>query len=546
MVCRQTPLDGSNILSFHKPSVFDAIPIGLAHMIRSICADRYVKSRLDAVKCDLMAAGFNIHKLNKAMKPFYTMDRRDCRSGKYKEYKGLIRNKNFQKLMRESMRTEESHNMEQSLISMVDESNLSSLNTSTSSINGNVIVPDVWVSQKWHPGVANMRKVINKHLHILHCNKDLEPHFPPTAFNYSYKRYENLWEALHPLKFQRIVLREKQKTYEERISDRFNPVRISGEGNIHCNGKHILKRMEANTNEIMCRKCEAHILSTNTIFGCTECGVYVCNLCVNFNCIGNHDLSPINEEKICDLCDEDMDNGFGCAICDFDVCIECINTKFKYNPWLDFNHLSLKSFYDTRLINASDDVQNRKGQTFKSEPCESSARCKSCGYIQSTNSITSKTFGIKYKLQGKNNCLSSNGIYAIECKNCKDQYIGSTIQTFRSRQNGHRGGIRNAKVNLCEMYRHFNSYPCNGGQNEDNLHNYSFVPIKTIRLKGNAPEDILYNEYCLNRDEREWQARLGTIHSGLNGTADWSNCNELRRHKALCDKIPRLLAVEFV
>eukprot|EP01084_Bolivina_argentea_P016737 31274_1 len=107
--------------------------------------------------------------------------------------------------------------------------------------------------------------------------------------------------------------------------------------------------------------------------------------------------------------------------------------------------------------------------------------------------------------------------------------------------------IRDAAIHKSEVYRDFNSDPCKGDIsdiNPLNIHHalkyYSFTPYSTIKLKGNAPEGILFNEYLLNRDEQNLQAMIGSIHSGLNGTGDWNNCNDCRRMKNIIDRIPNL------
>ncbi len=82
--------------------------------------------------------------------------------------------------------------------------------------------------------------------------------------------------------------------------------------------------------------------------------------------------------------------------------------------------------------------------------------------------------------------------------------------------------------------------------NRDNsLKYYTFTPFKTIALKGNAPEDIDFNEYQLNFGERCLQAMVGSVHGGLNGTSEWNNCNDCRRMKNISDRIPRLFAVIY-
>ena len=93
----------------------------------------------------------------------------------------------------------------------------------------------------------------------------------------------------------------------------------------------------------------------------------------------------------------------------------------------------------------------------------------------------------------------------------------------------------NLTINLSKLYKHFNTSPCYEGN--DKLHFYTFTPIKLIKRRGYGVEDDLYNEYILCKEERHAQANLGTIHFGLNGTSDWNNCNEMRRHRNIEDVI---------
>ncbi len=153
------------------------------------------------------------------------------------------------------------------------------------------------------------------------------------------------------------------------------------------------------------------------------------------------------------------------------------------------------------------------------------------------------------------NCNVSNGIYIVECEGCIDQYGGSTMQKFRTRQNGHRWNIIHKEIHKCEMYRHFNRDPCIGPavyysnndmlSNMNALHYYTWTPVEMIQLVGYSENDKIYNEYKLNMKEREWQAKLGTIHSGLNGTSDWYNTNDTRRMKNIMDRIPQMLATIY-
>ena len=62
--------------------------------------------------------------------------------------------------------------------------------------------------------------------------------------------------------------------------------------------------------------------------------------------------------------------------------------------------------------------------------------CKKCDickkYLITDNKLSVKCTGRFYNVRGKLSCNSSNTFYFISCKNCEDQYIGSTID-FKAR-----------------------------------------------------------------------------------------------------------------
>ncbi len=167
------------------------------------------------------------------------------------------------------------------------------------------------------------------------------------------------------------------------------------------------------------------------------------------------------------------------------------------------------------------------------------ARCASCKCINITNKIKSKTYNLDYEIIGRMNCATKNGIYAVQNSRTGDLYFGSTIQEMSRRQNVH----RNYKQANMETIMDYSEDEME--LNLHSLHYYSFTPYRLISLKGNASEDILFNEYRLNHEERNAQARFGTVHSGLNGTSDYYNTNDTRRMKNISDKIVQTFAVLY-
>ncbi len=548
--------------SFHKPSIFGGIPIGMAHMTRSICTNKYIKKRLDNLKDDLLYVGFSSKEINTPIKPFYNMSSIDCRNGNYKKFKNIKYNKNYRKYIKDIYIDLINENCTDSNCSI-----LSSLNNTLKSDFG-YDCNNIWITVFWHPGIPNIRKLIYKYIHILHNNEDLAPHFTEKMFVFGYKRFTNLWEELHPTKFQNKFKNKMKREYFKDLKDKFSEDLIIGDNNILCIQNHRYLMIYDDTGfESKCKVCNSYFYSDLEYFGCEICDEYICRRCITFNCPDNHGLKKRKNnriQKICDLCNLcDIANSsiyYGCDKCDYDICINCINMKFAYNNKLNFNYLSLDAFLkDIKFINSAAELY-RKKQPFQSMKCGNN-RCKSCTFINTTNTITSKTYNITYNIENKVNCNTKNGSYIIQCRGidnnnirCNKQYGGSTILTFRSRQNGHKQNIRDAAINKSEVYRHFNNNPCMGNINDTdcnalNIHHalkyYSFTPFSKITLKGNAPEDILFNEYELNVDEQNLQAKIGSIHSGLNGTGDWNNTHDCRRMKNIADKIPNYIAMQY-
>ena len=98
-------------------------------------------------------------------------------------------------------------------------------------------------------------------------------------------------------------------------------------------------------------------------------------------------------------------------------------------------------------------------------------RCNTCKLGTFTTTIpitaTNSTFTIKHKLT----CKSSNVIYCVTCKKCKDQYIGETEQELHARQRGHLNDIR-SNVSGLPYVEHFKV--CG-------IDNYTITAIEKVR-----------------------------------------------------------------
>ena len=86
----------------------------------------------------------------------------------------------------------------------------------------------------------------------------------------------------------------------------------------------------------------------------------------------------------------------------------------------------------------------------KSERCDICQNCFVCK-DEFTCTVTGKT----YKVRGKLFCTSSNVIYLISCKLCKEQYVGSAFKdNFKSRFRVHKSDVITGK-DRCGVTKHF-------------------------------------------------------------------------------------------
>ena len=98
-------------------------------------------------------------------------------------------------------------------------------------------------------------------------------------------------------------------------------------------------------------------------------------------------------------------------------------------------------------------------------------RCNTCklGTFGNTIQITStnKTFVIRNPIT----CKTSNVIYCLTCKKCREQYIGETEQELHERQRGHLSDIKSGKTGL-PYVTHFQK--CG-------IQNYTITGVEKVR-----------------------------------------------------------------
>ena len=125
-------------------------------------------------------------------------------------------------------------------------------------------------------------------------------------------------------------------------------------------------------------------------------------------------------------------------------------------------------------------------------------------------------------------CADTRIVYSLYCSICGDQDSGSTMTPLHVRVSDHRSKIRHNKGG-CGTVQHLNG-PCRHKMQSAPEFNYKVYVVDHIAFLGKTEKEKKYADELLNEMEREWQARVGTVYSGMNGTVDWNNTSNNRRN----------------
>ena len=69
-------------------------------------------------------------------------------------------------------------------------------------------------------------------------------------------------------------------------------------------------------------------------------------------------------------------------------------------------------------------------------------RCQVCLNVTETETFSSTSTNQTYKINHEFNCNESSLIYLLTCKICRKQYVGQTVDFFRSRWNNYKSNDR--------------------------------------------------------------------------------------------------------
>ena len=98
------------------------------------------------------------------------------------------------------------------------------------------------------------------------------------------------------------------------------------------------------------------------------------------------------------------------------------------------------------------------------------SKCPICPFVQVGQTVSASKTNFKMDINREVNCQTRNIIYVIECKKCKEQYVGETHRTLQHRFAEHLGYVRNKHLNKVTG-EHFNSR--GHSQSDMQISNYS-------------------------------------------------------------------------
>ena len=74
------------------------------------------------------------------------------------------------------------------------------------------------------------------------------------------------------------------------------------------------------------------------------------------------------------------------------------------------------------------------------------SKCVVCPYVTEQRIVKSSQNCFVHNINKPVNCDSSNVVYLVECKKCKEQYVGQTGRAFKERMKEHIGYIKGKKL----------------------------------------------------------------------------------------------------
>lgn len=174
-----------------------------------------------------------------------------------------------------------------------------------------------------------------------------------------------------------------------------------------------------------------------------------------------------------------------------EIIIKCTECKYKYHTTTTENTETLK----TEILNSVDTIQKAKyRQRREDNPRCQNLTCETCKHKSKLKEIKTKTdtYGTL-----EPNCTDKNIVYYIQCRQCKQLYIGHTTNDLRTRYTGHKSAVKNVKNTA--IANHFNK-----------THKIEDMEIGILDKVNTA------NTHSLKIREAAWIKELKTIEDGIN------------------------------
>ena len=167
------------------------------------------------------------------------------------------------------------------------------------------------------------------------------------------------------------------------------------------------------------------------------------------------------------------------------------------------------------MITRADPYSTKPAQSGSFKTCN--RRCDSCRtFAGECTQIKCNATGRTFNLRKEMNCNTPNIIYMLECRKCKLQGVGSTVN-WKPRLRNYKSWVKK-RIRKCRMGNHFIDNPCCRGSNSKPWENMKFHIIDCLdNFDGLTVEQI---DDELLKKEKMWIRKLLTYHHGMNSSHD--------------------------
>ena len=120
-------------------------------------------------------------------------------------------------------------------------------------------------------------------------------------------------------------------------------------------------------------------------------------------------------------------------------------------------------------------------------------RCEVCINVNETSTFTTTVTGETYIINHRFGCSERCLVYLLTCNRCKMQYVGQTIDQFRSRSNNYKSDSRkHGQGTICVQQHLFNHFFTSG-------HCGFLEDVSLTFIDKTDPSDLLKRDDCWRR-----------------------------------------------